>query len=83
MDFDTFANEILKIGGTFEDVDRLDYEGYESALDAHEGIGMEDAFDTIEEFNEYCAYLGRQFVIESIRNGNDNFHLSEKSTETE
>ena len=76
MDYETFKEKIKAMGGTDEDVIRLEEEGYESAMAAHEGL--EWLFLDIKDFREYERWIGRQFVIDNL---GDVFHLSNEKIE--
>ena len=62
-----FSRRILSIGGTYEDVNRLEEAGYNSAWDAHRDMWEAGAMPEIEnnsEFAEFCYNAGRDFVWE-------------------
>ena len=68
MSYSDFVIAILKVGGTWKDADRLNREGYENAMDAHEDLFDNGELEgmTEEEFTEYCYYIGRQFVLDNL-----------------
>ena len=58
-----FSKQILFLGGTYEDVNRLEEEGFRDAKIAHEEMAatMGEA-----EFNDFCYDIGRDFVWDNM-----------------
>lgn len=78
-----FSRRILSIGGTYEDVNRLDDEGYQSAWDAHRDMweaGEMPELKTNADFAAFCYETGRDFVWDNM---GDTFKLAhpEKAAE--
>ena len=64
-----FSRRILSIGGTYEDVIRLDDEGYRSAWDAHRAMwesGFMPELKTNADFAAFCYETGRDFVWDNM-----------------
>ena len=69
MDRAEFSRRILSIGGTYEDVNRLDDEGYQSAWDAHRDMweaGEMPELKTNADFAAFCYETGRDFVWDNM-----------------
>ena len=76
MDRAEFSRRILSIGGTYEDVNRLDDEGYQSAWDAHRDMweaGEMPELKTNADFAAFCYETGRDFVWDNM---GDTFKLA-------
>ena len=85
MSFEEFEKAILEKGGSFEDVGRLNKEGYYSAVDCF-GETWEPGFEEYlfiaeSDYQDALYGCGRLFVLENL---GDIFHLSnERTIETE
>ena len=69
MDRAEFSRRILSIGGTYQDVNRLDDEGYQSAWDAHRDMwesGFMPELKTNADFAAFCYETGRDFVWDNM-----------------
>jgi len=76
MDRAEFSRNILSIGGTYKDVNRLDDEGFRSAWDAHRDSwesGFMPEIKTNADFAAFCYDAGRDFVWDNM---GDLFKLS-------
>lgn len=76
MDRAEFSRRILSIGGTYEDVNRLEEAGYNSAWDAHRDMwesGDMPEIKTNADFAAFCYDAGRDFVWDNM---GDLFKLS-------
>ena len=76
MDRAEFSRRILSIGGTYQDVNRLDDEGYQSAWDAHRDMweaGEMPELKTNADFAAFCYETGRDFVWDNM---GDTFKLA-------
>ena len=76
MDRTEFSRRILSIGGTYEDVNRLEEAGYNSAWDAHLDLwksGFMPEIKTNAEFDSFCYDAGRDFVWDNM---GDTFKLA-------
>lgn len=69
MDRAEFSRNILSIGGTYKDVNRLDDEGFRSAWDAHRDSwesGFMPEIKTNADFAAFCYDAGRDFVWDNM-----------------
>lgn len=78
-----FSRLILSIGGTYEDVNRLEEAGWQNAWDAHRDAweaGDMPEIRTNLDFSRFCYEAGRDFVWDNM---NDLFQLEhpEKAAE--
>lgn len=70
-----FSRLILSIGGTYEDVNRLEEAGWQNAWDAHRDAweaGDMPEIRTNLDFSRFCYEAGRDFVWDNM---NDLFQL--------
>lgn len=58
-----FSAKIMDMGGTYADVNRLEEEGYENAMTAHDFM-REELGET--KFSAFCYDMGRDFVIDNM-----------------
>lgn len=69
MSFEEFEKAILEKGGSFEDVGRLNKEGFDAAEDAFREMwesGEMEYIKTEDDFNEWCYWIGRAFIMENL-----------------